>query len=198
MASRAITVSASMPTKISSPRRCSSPKLRASALPEFALVRMRTLPLAVFEGKGCSRDFERRVARAVINHDDLQIGIVRGQRRADRPHNNFLFVVRGDQHRNRGKIVGRVAGCPITPGPEPVEDGKGADEDQAPGHQHVAHKENPGHGVERQRKESESKQVQARDPALVGRDRAASLPPASGPAIHAAERSAILFPARRR
>ena len=46
MASEAITVSASMPTKISSPRKCSNPKLSASALPELGLVRMSTLPLA--------------------------------------------------------------------------------------------------------------------------------------------------------
>ncbi len=64
----------------------------------------------------------------------------------------------------------RVAGSSITPGPEPVVDGECADEEQAPGHQHVADEENPGHGVERQREERESKQVQTRDPALVGRD----------------------------
>ena len=64
----------------------------------------------------------------------------------------------------------RIAGSSITPRPEPVEDGERADEKQAAGHQHVAHEENPGHGVERQGKEREAKQVQARDPALVGRN----------------------------
>ena len=127
---RAITVSASMPTKISSPRRCSSPKLRASALPELGLVRMRTRPLAASRANALARDFEGPVAGSVVNHDDAQIGIVRIECGTDGPHDNFLFVVGRDQHRDRGKIVGRVAGSSIAPGPEPVEDGESADEKQ--------------------------------------------------------------------
>ena len=32
----------------------------------------------LFEGKCSPRDFERLVAGAVVNHDDAQVGIVRG------------------------------------------------------------------------------------------------------------------------
>ncbi len=62
-----------------------------------------------FERQKRARDFQRPVAGAVINHDDMQIGIVGGERCADGAHDNFFFVVRGDQHCNLGKIVGRVA-----------------------------------------------------------------------------------------
>ena len=97
MASGAMMVSASMPTKISSVT-CSRPKLSAAALPEFGLVSTVTRPAAISLRKRVTRDFERRVLRAVVDHDDAQVRVVRVQHGADRALDDLLFVVGGNQH----------------------------------------------------------------------------------------------------
>ncbi len=104
----------------------------------------------LFEGKGLARNLQCLVTGTVVNHDDLQVGIGRDQRGANSPCDDFLFVVRRNQNGDLGKIMRRVAGSSITPGPEPVVDGERADEEEAPGHQHVADEEDPRHGIERQ------------------------------------------------
>src|ERR1700691_840502 len=53
-----------------------------------------------FAGEGNARDFEGAVARAVVDHNHAQVGIIRVQRGAYRARNYFFFVVGGDKHRN--------------------------------------------------------------------------------------------------
>ncbi len=101
----AITVSASMPTKISSSgSRRRRPKLRAAALPALGLVRISRRPGRFFLRKATAGDFEGLVRRAIVNHDDPQIAVTRAQGRANGPLDDFLFVVCGDKHRHSGAM----------------------------------------------------------------------------------------------
>ena len=120
-----------------------------------------------FFGESRARDFQRRVLRAVVNHDNAQILVVGIEHRTHRALDHLLLVVGRDQHGDRRAIVGIEAGlAPV----EAVIDGERADQDQPSGHQYVADKENED---DERLHQSEQRKVQAIDPgrpALIGRD----------------------------
>jgi len=78
--SGAMTVSASMATKISS-LTCCRAKFAAAALPEFGLVSTNNFPSAISLANALRAKFVGVIGGAVIHHDDFDVGIIGSEHR---------------------------------------------------------------------------------------------------------------------
>ena len=105
----------------------SSAKLSASALPPFGLVStVQRGRRAISSAIGLARNLEGAVVRAVVDHDDAQVLVVRVQHGADGAHDDLLFVVGGDEHGDaRAEIAGDAGIVALA---QAIDDGEDADE----------------------------------------------------------------------
>ena len=104
------------------------------------------------------------VLRAVVDHDDANILVVRHHHRANGPHDDLLFVVCGDQYRDPRRIVRAGKVLPL---PETVDDGEDSNDDQPRAHQNVAHEEDSDDQVVEESPHEEGDGIDARLPQLM-------------------------------
>ncbi len=95
------------------------------------------------------------------------MGIVGVQRRAHRALNDLLFVVSGNEHRDR-RLVRRVEGRPPA---NAIEDGQRANQHQARAHQHIADEEDEDDEHREAREQGEAEAVDPCRPLFPARQR---------------------------
>ena len=73
-------MSASMPTNISSSRKCSEAEIQRFGFAGVRLGQDQHSAGSLFTLESCAGDFQGAVARAVVDDDHSQVRIIRGQR----------------------------------------------------------------------------------------------------------------------
>ena len=94
-------------------------------------------------GEGGASYLEGTIFRAIVDDDDMKIGIIGIERGTNGALDNFFLVVCGNQHGDIRFVASFLAGPAVGALTQTIEDGECTDEEQASGHQEIADEEEP-------------------------------------------------------
>ena len=139
-------------------RRARAGRAAAAAMPVFRAAGLPALACRITRDVGQARAARRcrgAVGRPVVDHDDLQLGVVTGGQRPHRRAMPELLVVRRDDHRDRRAGRERsVGGAPGRPGPPLVASREDEQEERPEHRQHGQREQQQSSGRRRSRRRS--------------------------------------------